>query len=103
MIRNYFRMIYITIEKIIIGNTHPAQYVLGRSPEGPLKVLRSRTYKRPSGESQGTNTKIHDFMKKLFFRSNSQIFKSSKRGRPRDLYGTQLQNVHGPNGGILRT
>ena len=27
--------------------------------------------KGPSGDSQGTNTKIDDFMKKLFFRSNS--------------------------------
>ena len=55
------------------------------------------TYKGPSGDSQGTNTKIYDFMKKLFFISNSrcitylflfleeeQIFKSSKQGRLRD-------------------
>ena len=101
MIRNYFRVIYITIQKIIIGNTQPAHDVPGRSPESPLKVLTSGTYKGPWGDSQGTNTKIHDFMKKLFFRSNSQIFKSSKRGRPRDLYGTQLRNVHGPNSGTF--
>ena len=72
MIRNYyFRVIHITIEKIIIGNTHPAHDVLGKSPEGPLKVLTSGTCRGPSGNSQGTNTKIDDFMKKLFFRSNS--------------------------------
>ena len=95
MIRNYFRVIYITIEKIIIGNTQPTHEVLWRSPDGPLKVLTSGTYKGPSGGSLETNTKIHDFMKKLFFRSNSQIFKSSKQGRPWDVYGTHLRDVHG--------
>ena len=60
MIRtNYFRVIHITIEKIIIENTEPAHDVLRKSPEGP------------TGNSQGINTKIDDFMKKLFFRSNS--------------------------------
>ena len=29
------------------------------------------TFKGPSGDSQGTNTKIDDLMKKIFFRSNS--------------------------------
>ena len=93
MIRNYFR-----IEKIIIGNTQPAHDVPGTFPESLLKVLTSGTYRGPSGDSQGTNTKIDDFMKKLFFRSirvlvlhicfcflqEEQIFKSSKRGRLRD-------------------
>ena len=41
----------------------PAHDVLGTSPEGPLKVLMSRTYRRPSEGSQGTNTKIDDLMK----------------------------------------
>ena len=93
MIRKYFR-----IGKIIIGNTQPAQDVPGTSPESLLKVLTSGTYRGPSGDSQGTNAKIDDFMKKLFFRSirvlllhiwfcflqEEQIFKSSKRGRLRD-------------------
>ena len=52
-----FRMIHITIKKIIIGNNQPAHNVLGTSPEGPLKVLTSGTYKKPLGDSQGTNTK----------------------------------------------
>ena len=43
----------------------------GTSPKGPLKILTSRTYKGPSGDSQGTKTKIDDLMKKLIFRSNS--------------------------------
>ena len=107
MIRNYFRVIHITINKITIGNTQPAHDVPGTYPEGLLKVLTSGTYKGPSGNSQGTYTKIDNFMKKLFFRSNSpgithlflflqeeQIFKSSKRGHPRDVYGTQLRDVH---------
>ena len=67
MIRNYFRVIYITIEKIIIGNTQPTHEVPWRSPEGPLKVLTSGTYKGPSGGSLETNTKIHDFMQKIVF------------------------------------
>ena len=41
---------------------HPrsAHDILGTSPEGPLKVLTFETYRGPSGESQGTNTKIND-------------------------------------------
>ena len=39
MIRNYFWVIHITIEKIIIGNTQPAHSDPGTSPEGSLKVL----------------------------------------------------------------
>ena len=71
MIRNYFWLTHITIEKIIIGNAQPAHDVPRTSPEGLLKVLTSGFYKGPSGDSQGTNTKIDDFMRKLFFRSNS--------------------------------
>ena len=67
MIRNYFQVIHIIIQKIIIENTHPTHDVPGTSPEGPLKVLTSGTYRGLSG----TNTKIDDFMKKLFFSSNS--------------------------------
>ena len=63
MIHNYFQVIHITIEKIIIGNTQSAHDVPGTFLEGSLKVS--------SGDSQGTNTKFDDFMKKLFFRSNS--------------------------------
>ena len=38
---------------------HPAHDVLGMSPEGPLKVLTSRTYRDP----QRTNAKTDDLMK----------------------------------------
>ena len=51
--------------------SQPAHDVKGASPEGSLKVLTSGTYKGPSKDSQGTNTKTDDVMKKLFFRSNS--------------------------------
>ena len=74
MIRNHFRVIHIIIEKIIIENIHPTHDVPGTSPEGSLKVLLSGTYRGPSGDSQGTNTKIDDFMKKLFFSSNSSLY-----------------------------
>ena len=117
MIRNYFRVIFILTEKIVIGNTQPTHDVPGTCPEGLLKVLKSDTCRGLSGDSQGTNTKIDDFTKKLFFRSKSpcitylqryyifdicfcflqeeQIFKSSKRVHPRDVYGTQLRDVPG--------
>ena len=36
MICNYFRVMHITVEKIIKGNTHPAHDVTGMSPDGPL-------------------------------------------------------------------
>ena len=80
------------------------------SPESSLSVLMPGTYRGPSGDSQGTNTKTDDLMKKMFFRSNilalhiyscflqeEQIFKSSKRGSPRDVYRTQLRDVLGNN------
>ena len=99
---------WVKIEKIIIENTQLAHDVLGTSPKGSLKVLISGTYNGPSEDSQGTNAKIDDFMKKHFFRSNNpcitylflfsqeeQIFKSSKWGRTRGVYGTQLRDVHG--------
>ena len=82
--------------------------VPGTSPEGPLKVVTSRTYRGLSGGPQGTNTKTDNLMKKLFFRSNTssityvscflqkeQIFKSSKRGHPQDVNGTKLWDVPG--------
>ena len=73
MIHIYCRVMHIKIEKVIIGNTQPAHDVSETSPEGSLNVLTSRTYKGPSGESEGTNAKIGDFMGKLFFRSNSSF------------------------------
>ena len=57
-----------------IAQTQPARDVPGTSPEGPLKVLTSGTSRGPSGDSQGTNAKIDDLMKKLFFRCNSPCF-----------------------------
>ena len=44
--------------------------VPGASPEGPLKVVMFGTYRGPSEDPQGTNTKTDDLMEKLFFRSN---------------------------------
>ena len=43
----------------------------GKSPENTLKVLTSQTYRRPSGDSQVTNTKNYDLLIKFSFRSNS--------------------------------
>ena len=55
--------------------TQPTRDVPGTSPDGPLKVLTCGTSRGPSGDSQGTNTKIDDLMKKLFFRCNSPCFR----------------------------
>ena len=72
MIRNYFRVIYILIKKIVVGSTkevlykflfkppwrHPAAIRRPRDvPEGLLKVLKSETCRGLSGDSQETNTK----------------------------------------------
>ena len=54
-----------------VSRTQPANYAPRMSPEGSLKVLTSGTYKGSSGDSQGTNTKTEELMKKLFFKSNS--------------------------------
>ena len=86
----------------------PARNVPGTSTKGTLKDLTSGTTRGPSGNSQGTNTRIHDLMKKLFlvaivfglhiypcFLLEKQIFKCSKWGRPWDIYGAQLRDVPG--------
>ena len=91
----------------------PAHNVPGTYPEEPLNVLTSRNYRGLSGDSQGANTKTDDLMEKLLFRSNSsciaylflcftflqeeQIFKSSKQGRPRDVYESSYGTSQGPN------
>ena len=59
---------------VSVDVTQPACDVPRTSPEGRLKVLMSGTSRGPSGDSQGTNTKIDDLMKKLFFRCNSPCF-----------------------------
>ena len=93
MIRNYFRVVDITIEKIIIINTQAVHEVPGTSSDGLLKVLTFRTYKGPSGDSQGTNTKIEKNKKLFLFLQEKQIFTSSRRECPRGVYGTQLRDV----------
>ena len=54
-----------------MGISQPAHDVPGTSPEGLLKVLTSGTYRGPSGDPQGTNTKTDNSMRKLVFGSNS--------------------------------
>ena len=86
----------------------PACNFPGTSTKRLLKILTSGTTRGPSENSQGTNTKIDGLMKKLFlvaitlglhiyscFLLEKQIFKCSKCGRPRDIYGVQLQDVPG--------
>ena len=49
------------------------ELIASTEPVSPLKFLTSRTYKRPSGDYQGTDTKIDELMTKLFFRNIIQL------------------------------
>ena len=79
--------------------TLPSQH--RTSPVGSLKVLKSGTYMRTLGGSQGTNTKIDKLMKKFFFRSNSScitylfLFFYRKNNYSKNLTG----EVHGTSTG----
>ena len=90
--------------------TQLAQDSTGRSAEGPLKVLTSRTYRYLQGTLGGPILKfmVYDLLIKLYFRSNSlcitnlflsftgkKLFKYSKWVHPRDVYGFQLLDVSG--------
>ena len=55
-------------------HSQPAREVPGTSPEGHLKVLASGTSRGLPGDSQGTNKKIDNLMKNVFFRCNSSCF-----------------------------
>ena len=81
--------------------TQLAQDSTGRSAEGPLKVLTSRTYRYLQGTLGGPILKfmVYDLLIKSYFRSNSlcitnlflsftgkKIFKYSKWVHPRDVY-----------------
>ena len=109
MIRNYFRVLHITIEKIIIGNTQTAHDVPETSPEGSLNALTSKDLQETFRGLWGDQYKNWWFYEKtvfqkylivlvlhicLCFLEKEQIFKSSKRERPRDDYWTQLRDVH---------
>ena len=108
MIPNYFCVIHITIEKIIIGNTQPAHDDPGTSPKGPNVKPTRETTRDPQGTLGGPLQKLMILWKNCFsevivlvlhtcfcFLQEEQIFKSSERGRPRDIYGTQLLDFHG--------
>ena len=98
-----------------IAVAQPARDVPGTSPEGPLKVLMSGTSRGPSGDSQGTNTKIDDLMKKLLVRSNNPCFThlflfftektNNSKGLNGDFHGTSTGpscgTSRGPNDGTF--
>ena len=90
--------IFKLVAKIVVLSRHMT------SRGCPLKVLMSRTYRGPSRDSQGTNTKTDDLMKKLFleaivhvlhisncFLQEEQIFKISKWVGPRDRFDRLLK------------
>ena len=57
------------ITQLVQGNT-------GTSPEDPLKVLKFGTYRGPSRESQGANTKIYGlwFIDKIVFQKQYSLY-----------------------------
>ena len=57
MIRSYFWVTYILIEKIVIGNTQAAYDVLETSPESLLKVLKSESRRGTFSELSGDQYK----------------------------------------------
>ena len=80
----------------------PAHDVPEMSPEGPLNVLMSGTYRGPLGDSQENNTKIYDLMIKLYFRSNCFLLhviycflQDPVVGRPGDQMMGRSWNVRG--------
>ena len=95
--------------QIILTWRSPAEHDIPETnSEGPLMVLMSGISRRHSGDSQGTNTKTDDLMKKRLleamflvlhiyycFLQEKQILKSSKRERPRDNCKTQLRDIPG--------
>ena len=58
MIRNYYWVIHITIEKIIIGNTQRAYDNPGASPEGPKVKPTRETTRDPQGTLRGPIQKL---------------------------------------------
>ena len=77
----------------------------GDVPEGPLKVLTPGTCEGPSGDSQGTNTKVDDLMKKIFFRRNSPcitylfLFFTERANIQKFLTGTSRGRLRVPAAG----
>ena len=109
---NYFSAIHIITEKIIIGNTQLAQGDPEDVPWKSSKCLNVKPTREPTRDPQETLRKTiqklmvlwkNCFSEKIVLvlhicsRSlqEEQIFKSSKRGRPQDVYGTQFLDVHG--------
>ena len=81
-----------------VSRFQPAHYAPGTFLEGSPKALTSVIYRRPSGDSQRTNTKTDELMRKkhynvILFSTGKKILKNYKPGCPRDFYGTQLRVV----------
>ena len=85
-------------------NSQLARDVPGTSPKGPPKVLTSGT----SRDLQGTNTKIDDLMKKLFFICNTPCFTHLflffywRSKYPKGLNGDVHRTSTGPSCGTPR-
>ena len=109
---NYFSPIHIITEKIIIGNTQLAQGDPKDVRWKSSKCLNVKPTREPTRDPQetlrGPIQKLMVLWKNYFSEKivlvlhicsrslqEEQIFKSSKRGRPQDAYGTQFQDVHG--------
>ena len=83
MIRNYFRVIHYNQEDCHRKHQDNTRRP-GNVPKGPLKILMSGTYR--------ANTKIDNFMKKIFLRTNSP-YRMNKYSivLNRNVYGTSTR------------
>ena len=61
-------------DSVHLKDSQPTRDVCETSREGPLKFLTTGTSRGPSRDCNGTNIKIDDLMKKLFFKCNSPCF-----------------------------
>ena len=90
---------------LLLHYTQPARDVLGRSPKGPNVWDLQGTLRGLLGEQQKNwwfdwksvflDAIVFVLHICYYFLLEKQIFESSKWGRPRDVYGTQLRDVSG--------
>ena len=71
-----------------MDTSQPAHNVLGTSPKGSLRVLTSGTYRG----LQGTNTKIDDLMKKMYYTYIPAFYSKNKflKVLNRNVHGTSI-------------
>ena len=104
--------LFLAIKKIPVSWIHPlntfsSQQTMSRGR--PLKVLISETYRGPSGNSQVTNTKTDDLIKKLSFIDNSPciaclfLFYTRRANNQKFQAGTSTEHLRNQLWDVLGT